>query len=303
MTDSLLDAEERRRRYCVSELRHGDMGEQATNLLMEKISEDPGILDVDFPSSSEEGEPLFDIKEVNQRGTVLLTTRIGGIEISDIMAARLRSLYVTHHPVSLLTPRYLSDFSRAAFLLMFRYSYVDPNFRRQGFVAPQYFEAIEEAFGKPINLESFSSALNTTVPHYCSLFPDVEGAFGSIGPFFDLKELGEHYLIQVSPPRIGSITKQAVEHCIKLISAAARGGGVYHAVLLTPMAWPDITSLIDRSGFRVWNNVVKRGTLMKYREVVRNTSTIAAPMPRVSVLGTASVSDKTSRMLHAVFSQ
>lgn len=295
LNEGALDAEEKRRRYCVTKLRHNDMGEAVTNRLMEQISENPDILRIKEEDSDQE---TFEIKEFNQRGTVILQTRIGSIEMSDSMAIRLRSLYVTQNPILMLTPEELSGFSRAAFLLLYRYSYVDPGFRRQGYLAPKYFEDISRAFGRKIDLEGFASAFNTTIPRYCSLFPDIEAHFGSLGSFFDLDYSRDLHLIQVSPPRIGSITSQAIRHSIKLLEEAE---GDLSIITLTPFAWTDVSKLIEDSGFEVWHNIVKPGDKIDYHDVVRNTAT-RYPMPRVTVLSKQELSPETSRLLHESFS-
>lgn len=309
LTDAILNAEDDRRKRCVSRLRRSDMGEAVTNKLMEQLSDDPSLLEAAAPMSDDsqpDSAKSFEIREVNQRGSVFLETRIAGLEMSDIMAARLRSLYVRLHDFNLLTPEYLAQFARHVFLLLFRYSYVDPGFKRQGYLAPRYFEAISNAFDRPIDLECFSAAFNTTVPHYCSLFPDVESPFGSIGSFFDLEHLGDYWLLQVSPPRIGLITKQAVEHCMKLLSRLGPDEPGHFLVVLTPFIWSDISEIIDNSGYCVWHNRTKRGDLIEYRDVVRNAPT-RYPMPRVSILSNADglpggQEGQTSKTLHAAFS-
>lgn len=302
MTETALDRELQRRVFVMSKLRHSDMGEQATNKLMEQLSDDPDLLDSEIDMIDDGSEP-FEIREFNQRGTVVLQTRIGALDMSDVMAARLRTLYVTHHPPQFISPAYLNSFSRAAFLLLHRYSYVDPGYKRQGFLGPHYFEAISRAFKMPIDLEGFASAINTTVPNYCSLFPDVEAPFGSLGSFFDLKDLGDMQLIQVSPPRLGMVTRQAMEHSIKLLKSSYQGIGRW-IVTLTPAAWQDVTKLIDDSGLCVWHNNTKRGDMIEYYDVIRNQPT-RYPMPRVSVLSNRESDDpvmkKASAGLHAAF--
>lgn len=300
LDDSVLDAEESRRRHVIQKLRHSDMGESATNTLMAQVSDMPEVIDQGTtpPPTPREGAQGFEITEMNRRGMVVLQTRLALIEMSDVMAARLRTLYVTHHPMNLLTPEYMSDFSRCAFLLLYRYGYVDPGFKRQGYLAPKYFEAISRAFNMPIDLEGFAAAFNTTVPVYCSLFPDVESPFGSIGSFFDLRDVRDMRLIQVSPPRIGTITSQAVEHCAELI----KNSDELYIILLTPMAWADVSRQIEDTGFSVWNNNTKRGDMIEYHDVIRNLPT-KYPMPRVSVLSKHQLTERTARQLHSVFSR
>jgi hypothetical protein len=304
MDDAVLDAEAKRATYCIDELRKGDMSETATNILMEKLSDNANLLDeIASPPTPREDALPFQVRETTQGNLVKLTTRIGVAEMSDVMQARLRSLYVNLHSIDLLTPSYLADFSRAAFLLLYRYSYTDPGLKRQGFLGPRSFEAISKAFDAPIDLEAFAAAFNTTVPRYCSLFPDVESPFGSLGSFFDLAQLGDNHLVQVSPPRIGVITMAAVEHCVALLKREKANRSAYHMVLLTPLAWDDVNRALDNSGLVVWKNRVKRGDQIEYYDVVRNTPS-RFPHPRVTILSNVvSLPAETARLMHLSFSR
>lgn len=305
--NAALASEKSRRDWVIKVLRGNDAnGEAVTNRLMEQLSDNPQILYRDRETViAITPEPLkpFVCTEQYHRDGITLRCSIGTKEMSPTMASRLRSLYVSQHPIRHLTPEYLGDFSRSAFMLLYRYSYIDPGFRRQGYLAPKYFDAIWDAFGRPVDLESFAAAFNTTAPSYCSLFPDVERPFGSRGSFFDLKSLGvEDQLIQVSPPRVGRITMQAVEHSIRLLKDSS-DVVVRYFVLLTPTAWPDIGEAIEKSGFLVWSNRTKRGDTIEYNDVVKNEST-RFPMPRVSVMSNRSLplDDRTSNVLHEAFS-
>lgn len=300
-----LDLEESRRRRCVSHLRGSDMGEAVTNRLMEQLSDNPALLDEGVSEDSPSARRPFEVREMSKRdNTLMIETRIASIEISAIMAVRLRCLYVTQHPVQLLTPRYLSDFSRAAFMLLYRYSYVDPGFRRQSYLAPRYFESISRAFGRDLDLEAFAAAFNATVPSYCSLFPDVESPFGSRGSFFDLQQLrSDDVLIQVSPPRIGSLTNQAILHAAQLLRQSDDAEEHYF-LTLTPRAWGDTNELIKESGFLVWQNHAAKGDMIEYYDVIQNRGSWF-PMPHVSVLSnrrSSPLPERTSRILHSVFS-
>lgn len=306
LTNSDLDAEEGRRRYCISHLRNSDMGEAVTNRLMEQLGENPGIIDAGVVKDAEESprDSLpFEAVEAVRNGMITIESRVAVVELSNVMAARLRSLYVTHHPVYLLTPGYLADFSRAAFMLLYRYSYVDPGFRRQSYLGPQYFEAITDAFDRHIDLEGFAAAFNTTAPSYCSLFPDVESAFGSRGSFFDLTELSPtDRLVQVSPPRVGSITLRAVQQSIALLENSGKSV-TRHIILFTPSAWADVNALIRGSGLLVWQNRTKRGDKIQYYDVAKNAPA-HFPMPTVSVLSNVPtrLSGRATKILHSVFS-
>lgn len=283
-------------------MRKGDMSEEATNKLMQFLSYYP---DHDSISLAEE-RTSFKVTEVHNKGFSIIETRIASVEMSAFMGARMRSLYVTHHPVDMLTQEYLDGFLRAAFLLLYRYSYVDPGYRRQSYLAPQYFSLICKAFNRPsIDLEAFASAFNTTCPSYCSLFPDVEADFGSRGSFFEIQSLKEtDYLVQLSPPRISDITKRAVEHAIHLLEQSQSDSQPHYIITLTPASWQDINEILTESEFFIWKNETRSGDKIEYREVIEGHGKLY-PMPTVCVLSNkvgTELDAITSQILHSAFS-
>jgi phosphorylated CTD-interacting factor 1 len=56
---------------------------------------------------------------------------------------------------------------------------------RQAAVAPTVVSTLHRLFG--VTVECFASPLNAYLPAHCSLFPDTDAAFGSMGSFFELK--------------------------------------------------------------------------------------------------------------------
>jgi hypothetical protein len=285
------------------------MGEKATNALMQEISDDPSVIDQFSHEDDSDFEPAatrFEISETRLPAGgngVRLITKIGGVDVSDFLYERLRSLFIRNNEFDLLTPDYLSDMRRLIFMLIYRYSYVDPGFKRQGYLGSKYFQGISDAFERKIDLEGFASAVNATVPKYCSLFLDVEEPFGSIGSFFDIKDLGHMTLVQVSPPRIGEITMQAVRHCAKLLHLTTDRKEDYHIILLTPNAWEDVSRTIEATRMCLWRNIVRPGTMIDYFNPVTGKSS-AFPMPRVSVLSNANtMKPRTAAILAGMFNK
>lgn len=254
---------------------------EATNKLMEVLSSTRLI-----PVSREDlerstGKP-FDVKMETRGDKTRLTTSIGSVEVSPFMFDRLTALYYLNSPGhTLVSPLLYQDLVRSVYLLLYRYSYVDPGLTRQGYLSPLGFRAIEEALG-PIDVEGFASAVNATVPTFGSLCEDVEAPFGSQGSFFELKWRKEYKVVEVNPPRIGPITSEAIKACIELLAAEELPEGRVF-ITFTPVVWPDITELITESGYVLWHNVPGRGELSPYVDPVTGMA-LEYAMPRVSVL-------------------
>jgi hypothetical protein len=69
-----------------------------------------------------------------------------------------------------------------------------------------------------LNLEVFASAINHNFPRYCSLFPDIEFMFGSIGRFpycLNDKLLSDNILVESNPPFIEKIIQDLIGIILK----------------------------------------------------------------------------------------
>lgn len=73
-----------------------------------------------------------------------------------------------------------TDFKEKCFLLILRY-YTLESYNQQLAVSPAFYQRMQQQYN--VRMELFASSLNTSLSHYCSLFPDVESDFNSRGRF------------------------------------------------------------------------------------------------------------------------
>lgn len=80
-------------------------------------------------------------------------------------------------------------FRRALFCLLARYRSLSGDYSQgagfQAAVPPACLQVMQSLWG--VDCECFASPLNCFFPKFCSLFPDTDCAFGSLGSFFDLQ--------------------------------------------------------------------------------------------------------------------
>lgn len=109
---------------------------------------------------------------------------------------------------------------------------------------------------KKDGLECFASAFNHYFDHYCSAFPDLEKAFGSLGSFFDQESpiLQTHKTLYINPPFDESLV-QAINDRVLSIS-----GLKLHIVLPD---WDNFTALeqLKHNPHTVSVNLYPKGTL------------------------------------------
>jgi len=67
-----------------------------------------------------------------------------------------------------------------------------------------------------VNYEMFASPINSQFKYYCSMFPDIEYKFGSIGNFFNYTP-GENEIIEANPPFSEQLMKYMVKRMLKFI--------------------------------------------------------------------------------------
>src|SRR6185437_1167428 len=249
--------EEKKRKDYFTSLRQGmkTTRSKATNELIEKISLTPKVTEGSSRSTDRDD---FDVSFTGDKTPLKLTTSIGFVIVHRQTYDRLLTLYSLHN-TKLLTDKNEKDFYRRTFLLIYRYSYIDPGLDRQAYMAPRYFEAIRNTFGR-LDLEAFAAAFNATVPKFCSLFKDVEEPFGSVGNFLTYKLSDEDRVVQVNPPMIGNLNSLAVKKCVEVLQKD-KVKRVF--VFLTAPNWLDITEKLNSSGFVVWQNKPE-GKQIKY---------------------------------------
>lgn len=143
--------------------------------------------------------------------------------------------------------------------MVLRYASILPHGQQWAVPVAQY-EHLYSKFG--IRYEGFASPLNSRLisygdTYFCSLFPDTDAPFGSIGRFFDtdlLRPLGkvgeQHWAI--NPPYIDSIMIRAAQKiCAACEEAAETEGSEFMCFFIMP-AWEDSESyrLLSNSPYR-----------------------------------------------------
>ena len=86
----------------------------------------------------------------------------------------------------------------------------------QGALPPAAFKVLQSEWG--VNHECFASPLNCTLNSYNSLFPDVDGCFGSLGSFFDF--FPEHGAHEANPPFDVDSVNATFQHIQRVMVAA-----------------------------------------------------------------------------------
>lgn len=170
-------------------------------------------------------------------------------QFSILVTPRMKAMF------ALATARGLSheDAVRAVAAVCMRYASV--------LAGPQHWGMPQEEFDRMydvlgVRFEGFASPLNSRAviwaarggdARFCSLFPDVDGVFGSLGSFFDvdlLDPLGAGgapgAAWEINPPFIESLLEEVTG---RVLAAARRAGGRFLAVMLYPK-WDDSAAVV-----------------------------------------------------------
>jgi hypothetical protein len=86
------------------------------------------------------------------------------------------------------------------------------------------------------NFELFASALNCYYDNFCSLFPDIEKHFGSVGNFNEIKLLEGEYVS--NPPFDNAIMENMCNKLITYIKTANKNNK-YLSIFITIPYWKD----------------------------------------------------------------
>ena len=84
-----------------------------------------------------------------------------------------------------------------------------------------------------VETECFASPLNAHLPSYCSVFPDIDSLFGSLGSF--LQYFPSSGSFQINPPFVQALMLRTISHVEALLSASAQP---LSFILFVP-AWMD----------------------------------------------------------------
>ena len=138
------------------------------------------------------------------------------------------------------------EFDNDMFCLIARYSVLE-GFGWQAAVAQPVIAALHKNFG--VTVECFSSPLNSYLPSYCSLFPDTDAIFGSLGSFFNFHPLEGSF--EANPPFVATLMVQMVEKMEQLLERAT--GPMSFAVVVPAWVedehWPRLLNSPDNKGY------------------------------------------------------
>jgi len=128
----------------------------------------------------------------------------------------------------------------AAVAAALRYAALAPGGQQWG-LPRAHVQFLYDSFG--VRNEAFASPLNSRLlglpdARFCSLFPDTDGVFGSIGDFFavDMAALPGNWV--VNPPFVEALIERAARKCIAAVEAARAAGGALTVFFVAP-DWRD----------------------------------------------------------------
>ena len=201
----------------------GDSDEEARNAAKLQLEEDQKAVVV-----ADDAGPLLALK-VNDAKPYMT--------VSKAHAGKLRALYCRHSlggaplpPEG--TPEH-SAFLASTFAMLARYEAMG-GAGYQAALGESAFDVLKKRLG--VGCEAFASPLNCRYGRFCSAFPDVDGAFGSLGSFFEFKP--QRGSFEMNPPFVPETLLKAAEHAETLLDAAEEAGGRLSFVVVVP-AWRD----------------------------------------------------------------
>ena len=202
----------------------GDGDEEASNAAKARLVEDQAAKVV-----ADDAGPLLALK-VND-GKQYMT-------VSKAHAGKLRALYCRHSlggaplpPEG--TPEHAA-FLGSVFAMLCRYEAMG-GAGYQAALGETAFDVLKKRLG--VGCEAFASPLNCRYGRFCSAFPDVDGAFGSLGSFFEFRP--QRGSFEMNPPFVPETLLKAAEHAEALLDAAEEAGGRLSFVVVVP-AWRDV---------------------------------------------------------------
>ena len=97
-----------------------------------------------------------------------------------------------------------------------------------------------------LNFESFASAINSTFPHYCSIYFDLEKYFGSFGSFFNLIPMKGTF--GLNPPYQKDIIEFALNKALNSLEEANKKS-LELTVIITIPIWDEEGEKIMKETF------------------------------------------------------
>jgi len=129
---------------------------------------------------------------------------------------------------------------KAAVAAALRYAALAPGGQQWG-LPRAHVQFLYDSFG--VRNEAFASPLNSRLlglpdARFCSLFPDTDGVFGSIGDFFAVDMAAHPGNWVVNPPFVEALLERAARKCIEAVEAARAAGGALTVFFVAP-DWRD----------------------------------------------------------------
>ena len=201
-----------------------DSDEEARNAAKARLAEDRSAKVV-----ADDAGPLLALKVNDAKPYMTL---------SKAHAGKLRALYCRHSlggaplpPEG--TPEHAA-FLGSVFAMLCRYEAMG-GAGYQAALGETAFDVLKKRLG--VGCEAFASPLNCRYGRFCSAFPDVDGAFGSLGSFFEFRP--QRGSFEMNPPFVPETLLKAAEHAEALLDAAEEAGGRLSFVVVVP-AWRDV---------------------------------------------------------------
>ena len=201
-----------------------DSDEEARNAAKARLAEDRSAKVV-----ADDAGPLLALKVNDAKPYMTL---------SKAHAGKLRALYCRHSlggaplpPEG--TPEHAA-FLGSVFAMLCRYEAMG-GAGYQAALGETAFDVLKKRLG--VGCEAFASPLNCRYGRFCSAFPDVDGAFGSLGSFFEFRP--QRGSFEMNPPFVPETLLKAAEHAEALLDAAEDAGGRLSFVVVVP-AWRDV---------------------------------------------------------------
>jgi hypothetical protein len=132
-------------------------------------------------------------------------------------------------------------------------------------ITTEYYDYLYNNYN--LRNEGFASILNTKSIyyndcHFCSLFPDIEGDYGSLGSFFNVELYNYDGLWSINPPFTEQLILQTINRVIEQIEKANEKEKILTTFIFLPY-WEDLinTSKILENKFTKDHIIIKSGEM------------------------------------------
>lgn len=168
-------------------------------------------------------------EKMEDRDKFLITSAKTNVEITVRHYNKLKRLVNTRELVNMKM-----SFDQAVFCLLARYSALQGGHHRTGgyqaSIHERCFDVLREDF--QCEVECFASPFNCNLSRYCSMFPDLDRAFGSLGNFFEWRPTEGSF--EANPPFSESIVTKMCDHIESLLRVADENTKPMSFVVIVP---------------------------------------------------------------------